>query len=294
MDLSKRALLAKVTVHRHYFEEKDLERKKELAEKYGCDPKLFDINKTTMLKEFTKEIQSVCDLIHPTFNKYTQPWKEGGWRILNVNNYSKLEQDIRALNENLGKALDRFIPLYDHYKEESMLKLGGMSTNIDYPSAEYVRSRFSIEVSYDPITTSGDFRIEIGQDEVEQIKKVCDERNNRSLKVAMEDAWNRVVTAIEKIYNSFSAEEYEWTNKAGEIVMRKPRIFQSNIDNIRELIDLLPSLNITNDPNLNNIKRELEDKFLEINVEDIKDDDVLRKSKAKEAEDLLNNIKTLL
>jgi hypothetical protein len=294
VDLSTKNILAKVTVHSFKFQEKDEERISELSSKYGVDPKLIDLKKTTMMKEFTKSIDSIISSVYPIFTDYTSPWRDGGWRILPTYLFSKFEDAIRRKNEELQEALNEFIPSYNSFIERTKLALGGMANNINYPTADYLRSRYSFSVSYDPLPTSGDFRLDISKDIADKIKQNCEENSNRAVKEAMDNIWNRVIASIEKIYERFSAEDFESVNKAGETIMRKPRLSESIIENLKDLIELLPGLNITNNPFLETVRQEMESKFASISIESIKEDDELRKTKAKEAETLLNNIKTLM
>jgi hypothetical protein len=293
-DLTKKAILAKLTVHTYAFRERDDERIKELAEKYHVDPRLLDLKKTTMMKEFTKRLDTIISSIRPSFNDCTLPWKDGGFRLLNVNLFNKLEKTLRDKNEELKEALETFLKSYTEFINQTKINLGDMSNNIEYPSVNFLRDRYKFEISYDPLSTTNDFRIEAGNDIINEIKKNCEDNSNKSIKNAMSEAWDRTTSVIERLYERLSAEDVESTRKNGEAYMRKPRICESLVSNIKELIELLPSFNITNDPKLESVRQEMESKFAHINLEDIKDDESYRKEKAKEAETLLNNIKDMI
>jgi hypothetical protein len=292
--LVKKAILVKVTVHKHDFSERDDERIMELSEKYGVDPKLLNLKKTTMMKEFTKSIDKIIGSINPLFHELTLPWKDGGWRLLNVNTFTKFEKAFREKNEELKEALEDFIPSYSEFINRTKLALGGMSDNIAYPDPAYLKQRYYFELKYDPLVTSNDFRIEVSNDVYESVRKNFEDNYENSIKEAMNNVWNRVISAINRLYERFTAEEFEWTNSKGESVLRKPRLCNSIIEDIKSLIAILPDINITSDPNLNAIRQELESKFANIDMNEIKENSQYKKEKAKEAEKILNDIKAFI
>jgi len=69
-----------------------------------------------------------------------------------------------------------------------------------------------------------------------------------------------------------------------------PIFRDSIIENIRELVSLLPSLNITNDPALEQARRDLESDLAGVDPEILRESKETRKEIAEKADQILNNI----
>lgn len=290
MDITKRALQTKVTVHRGNFKVADVERKQELATKYNVDPAMLELKKAMFPKELRSNLEKAMNAVTPTCHKFTSPWRDGGWRIISTANFSKFEEAMRECNSNISTARGAFIADLDAKIRISIQSLGGMGDITDYPSADYIRERFSMEVSYEPLSSQSHIVIDASQEVIDTVKKSMEENSNRAMQRAMQDVWDRVVIALDRAHERLSLEAT--TDKDGNII--KPKIFGSIVGNIHDLIDLLPGLNITEDPHLEKIRQELEKKFANLTIEDIKNDDNLRRDMAKEAGEILSKVKGVL
>ncbi|GIW55381.1 MAG: hypothetical protein KatS3mg082_1785 [Nitrospiraceae bacterium] len=59
----------------------------------------------------------------------------------------------------------------------------------------------------------------------------------------MRDLWRRLLEAVQRVVERLSAEE--------------PRFRDTMVENLRELVDLVPRLNLTNDPRLEAMRQEI-------------------------------------
>jgi len=284
-DIEKKVLLAKVSVHQHYFKTRDKKAEKELVDKFGVDPSSIDVHKNTILKEDIKEIKKITNAIMPTVYYYTLPYRGGGWRLLTTKMYDRFAESMRKLNGDLTDALDKFLPNYDEHRKRAMYKLGGLGNEDDYPMPESIREKFSIDVSYENIPSSGDLRIELAQSELDAIKKQMEENTQKSLRAASDKLWARTVG----ILNNLKDRMVEYSNDLKDD-SKNPKLFESVLENVKDLITLLPDMNVFNDPKLEEVRQGIEREFSQLTIDILKGSEAARLDTAKKAEDILKNI----
>lgn len=72
----------------------------------------------------------------------------------------------------------------------------------------------------------------------------------------------------------------------------KPRVYQSTIDQTKELVDLLDSFNITKDPDLAEATRAIRDTLRGIDAEVIRESSATRAAIKSEISEVMNKFKT--
>lgn len=85
-----------------------------------------------------------------------------------LNDYMTAMADFKA---GLEPLLDDFITNYNWEKSEAAVELGYLFDPEDYPLASELYERYEIKASYEPVPTSGDFRLEIPQAAIEELER---------------------------------------------------------------------------------------------------------------------------
>ncbi|MGB9488572.1 MAG: hypothetical protein WCD04_20960, partial [Terriglobia bacterium] len=76
------------------------------------------------------------------------------------------------------------------------VRLGGLFRSEDYPAPEELRSKFSFETKVMPLPDAGDFRVTLGDEEKERIKRQITAAVEASLQVASRELWQRLYEAV--------------------------------------------------------------------------------------------------
>ena len=290
MSLKEKALLVKVGVHKASFEKRERGVAKKVAEEYEMNEALMKTRKSTFLKEDVQALKKVMNKVLPTVYENTLPYRDGGWRLLSVDLHEKLEEELRKISNELQDVKEEFRKNYENYKEKARKELGKLYNPLDYPPVDYFMSRFSFDTIYEPIPDSNDIRVDMEKDVVEKLRKELEDANERRLKKAVEEVWNRIVEALTRLHERLTTE----TEVDEEGNAKQPRLFKSLIENIRDLVDILPALNITNDAEMEEVRKKLDEEFAELDIKDLKEDEDLKKEVAKKAEELLENIENIM
>jgi hypothetical protein len=135
-----------------------------------------------------------------------------------------------------------------------------------------VRSKFGFKALFSPVPEAGDFRLSVGQRELQDIKDEYEEHFKGRLADAMREPWERLHKELS--YISEKLTDPEDISGGAE----QKRYHTSMITNARNLCSLLTHLNVTRDPNLEQARIQLEKALAGADIE------VLRESPADRAD----------
>ena len=285
MSLGKKALLVKVTVHRGQLSVKDKKAQHELAERHNADSEMINVKKRKFLREDTKPLEKAINKVVPTFHYYTLPFQDGGWRLVTVDVLPKLEEELRKINNEIEEALSEMSIKYEEMLNNARRNLNTMFDPQEYKEFAVFKSKFSIETFYNPVPESGDVRVEADRDTIDSLKKQIEQQKDNAVKAAMSELWERTIFNINRLKDRLEAYK-----EAVEKEERKPRMTKAVVEHIQDLIKMLPSMNITNDPKLEQVRQKLESEFADITIEHLKNDEAVRENSINVVNGILKNI----
>ena len=96
----------------------------------------------------------------------------------------------------------------------------------------------------------------------------------------MKDAWDRLHECLSRM-----SERLDFADGETKKIFR-----DSLVDNAIELVDLLKSLNITKDPELETLRKKLEQAMFGVSAKELRDDGSLRKQVKSEVDSILSKI----
>jgi hypothetical protein len=145
--------------------------------------------------------------------------------------------------------------------------LQGLYKAEDYPELTDVRLKFGFRRTVKPVPEAGDFRLDIPAYDLEEMRAEFMGQQDRKLAEAMREPW-------ERLHGELTAISTKLTDVDGDT--SKKRYHDSLISNPLELCALLTKLNITNDPKLEEARKQLELTMLGADIESIKEDSTAR------------------
>jgi len=239
-------------------------------------------NKVLLNLEKLKEINKNINEFRRYHYKVTAPWTNDLAILPNDNifEYGNIARKHRELHENL---VAEFLAVYPQLKEDAKIVLNGMYKESDYPSVEVLEDKFEFRTFTQPIPHISDFRLDLQEDELNRIKAEYRQLEKENLQNAMSKVWQRTYDAVNHIIEKLT--DYNPDNK------KKSTFRDSLISNVTELVGLLPALNLTNDVNLENMRKELEQKICTVEPENLRNDALLRKNTIDIAKDLATRMK---
>jgi hypothetical protein len=203
----------------------------------------------------------------------TLPWGNNGERILPASLFLDYTQKMNGFKAQFNAAVQVFVAQYPELVQAARVRLGTLYNPKDYPDVSSIAAKFDFAMPVTPIPDAADFRVALNSEYVEAIKRDLTDRHARQQQEAVKHVWVRVREVVGKIHETCSKE--------------KPRIFDSMIDNARQLIEVLPALNLTNDPDLARIAQEMQ--ALVVSPDALRNSAVKRQSVAASADQILQS-----
>jgi hypothetical protein len=178
----------------------------------------------------------------------TLPWTDNGSRLLPMSNFMNYKQQLGELETNYEALVDKFIVAYPSLVSAAAFQLGTLFDRNEYPDESSLKRKFKFTYSFFPVPTAGDFRIDINEEAKAEIIANCNSAYEDRLNNAMREAWSRLHDCLSRMSERLT------DNADGS-----RKIFRDSlVDNGVELVSMLKHLNITQDPSLEQARRELE------------------------------------
>lgn len=213
--------------------------------------------------------------------KQTLPWSDNGLRLLPMANFLNYKKQLSEIEDNFNRLVDTFISSYPNLVSAASFTLGELFNRDEYPDAEVVRKKFGLVYHFTPVPMSSDFRVDVGNDALNELRQTYERQYNERLESAMRDVWGRLHTCLTHMKDRLTDEVVE--DKVRHKVFR-----DSLVENAMELIDMMPALNITNDPKLAQATKDLRQALLGVDAKELRDNGTARQDVRMQVEEILN------
>jgi hypothetical protein len=137
--------------------------------------------------------------------------------------------------------------------------------------------KFGFKRAVKPVPEAGDFRLDIPAYDLEEMRSEFIAQQDRKLADAMREPWDRLHEMLVGISEKL-------TDVDGD---GKKRYHDTLVSNPLELCSLLTKLNVTNDPKLEEARRQLELAMVTADIEDIKEHADSRNELKSKVDDIL-------
>jgi hypothetical protein len=195
----------------------------------------------------------------------TLPWSDSGIRLLPSAKFMEFNAKLQQAEDKFYGLVTEFVTVYPSLITAQAMALGDMFNRNDYPQPTDIEHRFNFNVNYMPVPASGDFRVDIGNDAQEELRKKLSSLADERVEYAMKDIKGRLLEHLKRMSDRLSIDYV-----SGEA---KPRKFHDSLlDGAHDLCDLASSLNIINDPQLDDARKALKKAIGGIDVKDLRKD----------------------
>lgn len=217
----------------------------------------------TTLRKQIADYAAGCRLWH---NTQTLPWADRGPRLLPTSLFMDYKAELNVRRETFAKMTAEFRDKYPALIQTAQNYMGDLHNPADYPPVDQVMSKFGFKVVFSPVPESGDFRLDIPQQELEEMAKSYDDAFDSRLAEAMRTPWEQ----LHKMLTNMSEKLADGDDDT------KRRWHDTFLTNAQELCGMLTHLNITADPKLEAARRQLEAALIGQDIDDLKDSEGTR------------------
>jgi hypothetical protein len=232
-------------------------------------------NKQLIDKSALDPISKIAGAARDYHYKVTLPWGNNGERLLPSALFLDYAQNMRMYKDTFAQRAREFVIAYPSLVENARNRLGSMYNALDYPPMQEIASKFSIETSFTPVPSASDFRVDLSEDLVDKIKSEITNSVQDRQKQAVLECWGRVREVVGKIHERLSDEDKTFRD--------------SLIENARDLVSILPALNITGDAELTSIEAEVK-QLLRHGADVLRHNPVIRSETAVRAAEIMKRM----
>jgi hypothetical protein len=277
---SDQAMLANLTIAVWLGKKRDKDVTEEVAVRHNAKGRAGTYTKNLIDSAFLQKVKKLEGTARNLHRMWTLPWLDNGDRILPTALAEDYLKKMREARRDYEAAVDDFIEQYNQEVAKAKLRLGTMYKSDDYPDKAVLREKFAFEFTLFPFPNTKDWRVSLAGKASKAVKEETERRIKATVEAAIRDLWQRLYETVEKMYETLS---------------KTDAIFRDSlVSNLVEIVDLIPKLNIVDDPELNRISDEVKKKLCSKTPEYLRGDPHTRKKATKEAADILKKMKGYL
>jgi hypothetical protein len=211
----------------------------------------------------------------------TAPWSDSGLRLLPTVNFMKFTERMNDFEEEMEALVKAFVVIYPTLITAQALALGDMFKRDDYPTANEMMTKFSFRVNYMPVPSSGDFRVDVGNQAQAELKARLESLTQERIDSAMADVRERLGTHLKRMSDRLTTDYV-----GGEAKQR--RFHDTLVDGALELCDLTKALNVTNDLALETARSQLEQLLVGVTPTDLRKNEAIRQDVKRNVDAILD------
>jgi hypothetical protein len=271
-NIASRAMLVSLKIGQWTARKLDKSATQEVTVNHAAASDAGRFNKQIIDKNSLLPMVQIAGAARTFFYQHTLPWSDNGDRVLSSDNYFTVMNRLRELKSDFKAAVDVFCR---DYRDRAKLHLNSLFNEADYPQSWEIREKFYMYFSVMPLPVAGDFRVAMGDDVVDEVRQEIEAQLTSRVQGMVQSIWTELVGTVSHLRDRLKGDG---------------PLFSSALDNIVDLIDRLPGLNITNDADLDAMRKELRLLTAGLDMKDIKKDDALRTSVIDKTTDILKQM----
>lgn len=283
MDISARALLVNTTVRVWTGEKRDRAITREICSMKGAEDNAVRANKS-LLGAHIRGVQAAERAVRQAVNERTLPWMDDGTRILKGTAFLAFTEAMAAPIRQFDAAVDAFIAAYPEIKYEARRRLGDAYADADFPPASRLKERFGVKLTYLPVPSTEDFRVNLSEDEIAAVRRNAEE----ALRGTVNDAVRALLDRLREPVAHMATRLRLFRRTSGGKIQHPFR--DSLVENVREIVRLAPALNLMDDPRIAELCAEIERTLAVHDPEQLRNSAALRESVAEEADAILRRM----
>jgi hypothetical protein len=276
-EFARQSLLVSLHIKQYAGKKEDKKVSRKARADHAADDDAGAFQKNLVPKDALEPITKAVSALRAFHGENTLPWLDEGERVLPSANYESYKTEIEGLKDAFETAVRDFVNNWDGIRAAAKDKLGDMYNESDYPAD--IRDKFSCTVRFMPLPTAEDFRVNISADEREVLRGQIAASLDDAARLANADLYRRLGEAVKAMAARLAG--YDRDPETGKV----SGVFRDSlVENLRDLVALVPRLNFSEDPELEAIRAQVEGELCEHDAQVLRDDDGTRERVAESAE----------
>lgn len=262
----------------------DKEASAEMNKAKGASDKASRVIKTLMPANVEHaRVRNVMNRSRVYQKEQTARWSSTD-DLLAGKNFDNYMKGIAELESEFWTAVRAFVVEFMSFKAQAKLHLGKLYIEDDYPSQSVLESQFTWKVDHGKVPEGEDFRVDVlSSADIAKIQNTINADNIKRLDTAVESVYRRVEEKVEHYRERLDVFDPD-KGKQG-------RPFRDSLtDGLRELIDLVPFVNVANDAELKKVAARVDAELLQHTPQELRDDTRLRERQRDKAAKIVEDM----
>jgi hypothetical protein len=235
-----------------------------------------------------------CRMWH---NRQTMPWSDKGARLLPTSLFLEYKSEANNRKAEFDTLVTAFITAYPQLVQDAQSRLGSMFDATEYPDPtsatqmDELRSKFDFRMVFSPVPDAGDFRVDVGTQEMKEMQDSYASAFTSRLAAVTREPWDRLHEMLVGMSEKMTEDDTpRFRNRKGVQQEIKRPYHESFVTNAEKMCEMLAHLNITKDPALERARLALVDAMFGVDIDAIRDSvEVRAEIKSKVDAILANN-----
>ena len=196
-----------------------------------------------------------------------------------------MQQYDERIRQPFAGLLDKFMANYDDKVRNALFKRGSLGKAEDYHSADYVRSRFTLDLNIMDVP-SGDFRVSGVTDALlDDCRASFQQQTDRYIKELGQQQLERLLDVMRSLAHCCDLETKVKADGTTQVVRR--RLYDSTVEKAIAYCDEFQRFNLAGNPELEAARAALARALDGVNVAALRESDTLRANMKQEMDQIL-------
>jgi len=263
---------------------KDTRASQELESLKKADPNVANVHKKLLGNcQELDAIQKFVGNVRNIHYSMTLPWSDMGMRLLPTSTFFKYKKQMSGLEQEFRTLVTKFFGVYDWAVINAQTVMGDLHDPNNYPPVDTLHSKFAWRLNFTPLPMSGDFRVDMEQEQAKALAEDYNKYYNTMFDKAIGNMMEKLVLYLNKVSERLDYKDHE-----------DKKVFRDTLtENITDMLgDLLVPM-ADKDNRLLTLTRQLTDTFEGVSPDALREDGVLRQNTKQSVDDAINSIKSL-
>ena len=283
-NLSSASMLVDFSASVYTARKKDVSASEELETIKKADPNVANVHKKLLGN--CPELVAIQKFVGNTRNAHssmTLPWSDMGMRLLPTSTFFKYKQYMTKAEQEFHTLVEKFFDIYEDAVVNAQTLLGDLYNPANYPPLDMLRHKFGWRLSFVPLPTSGDFRVEMEQEQAKSLAEEYDKHYSAMFGKAIDSMIGDLMKYLARLSDRLDYKSQE-----------DKKVFHDTVtSNITDMLENLLVPLADKDKRLHTLTRQLMDTFEGISADALREDGALRQNTKQSVDDVISSIKSL-
>ena len=279
MNFRDKAMLARVSISMWSGRRHDKNATLEIERAHNSE-NMGRFNKILVDQSLLKPIEQAAGALRNAHYGFTLPWDDSDWRLLPAAQYFDASTEVQRAESVFWQRVDAMLLEYEAEVERSRQRLKDLWVASEYPRKDDLRARYNVRWNVIPIPDAQDFRIDLGDQEIDAVRAQIEARVAEATQTAVKGIYEQMFVVVSKMHERLSNPTATFRNSLTE--------------NIEKICELVPKLNFTGDPKIAEFGEEIKRKLAIYAPETLRESTYARQQTAENAAKIMDTMKEFM